>query len=162
MNLQTETGQICFYQWDSGQRLTVAAEEDCRQVHFCRRTDTNALVCMIRQEGEKRVVDVPNILLQSSEPIMAYLFRSGENGTETIFAKSFPVIARPRPADYVYTQTEVLSYGQLDARLNALEGEGIAKAVADYLSKNPVEAVTDAHINSLIDAKLGVIENGTY
>jgi long-subunit acyl-CoA synthetase (AMP-forming) len=98
----------------------------------------------------------------------------------------------------------LLSYQQLDVRLNALEGEGLSKAVADYLEKNPVqagataeeaaqiqrnkeniekavksvngslpdqngnvsitvpEAVTDAHINSLIDAKLGVIENGTY
>lgn len=140
MNLRTETGQICFYQWDSGQQLTVVDGDDCRQVHFCRRGDTIALVCMIRQEGGKRVVDVPNILLQSSEPIMAYLFRSGENGTETKFAKSFPVIPRPRPADYVYTQTDVLSYGQLDARLNALEGEGLSKAVADYLTENPVEA----------------------
>ena len=104
----------------------------------------------------------------------------------------------------MYTQTEVLSYQQLDTRLSALEGEGLSKAVADYLEENPVEtgateeqaaqiqrnkesiekavktvngnvpdqngnvsitipeAVTDAHINSLIDAKLGVIENGTY
>lgn len=45
-------------------------------------------------------------------------------------------------------------------------GWGFTKFNGDYnsLSNKPTipEPVTDAHINSLIDAKLGVIENGTY
>lgn len=32
---------------------------------------------------------------------------------------------------------------------------------ADFIKNKPAE-VTDEHINSLIDAKLGVIENGSY
>lgn len=38
----------------------------------------------------------------------------------------------------------------------------IVAAVNAYLEENPVETVSDEHINSLIDEKLGVIENGTY
>ena len=74
----------------------------------------------------------------------------------------------------------------------SLSDEQIAQAVSDYMAENPVEVpdvdltgyvktvngnapdkngnvtvesggtVSDEHINSLIDAKLGVIENGTY
>lgn len=50
------------------------------------------------------------------------------------------VLYRPKPDDYVYTETEVLNYAYLDERLNALEGEGLANAVAEYLKENPVEA----------------------
>ena len=40
----------------------------------------------------------------------------------------------------------------------------VQRIVDDYLAENPPagSTVTDEHINSLIDAKLGVIENGAY
>ena len=52
--------------------------------------------------------------------------------------------------------------------LNALKETGIPsadieKAVSDYLTKHPVSGgLSEAQVNSLIDNKLGVIENGTY
>ena len=198
------TGKESFYQWDTDQSLETEGVEENQEVHFCRKHDTVALVCRVRQENGERIVDVPNELLQTSETIMAYVYAKDEWGNRTCHAQTFAVLPRAKPADYVYTQTEVLSYQQLDTRLSALEGEGLSKAVADYLEENPVEtgateeqaaqiqrnkesiekavktvngnvpdqngnvsitipeAVTDAHINSLIDAKLGVIENGTY
>ena len=204
MNLKMVTGKDSFYQWDTNQYLEAEGLAENQEVHFCRKHDTVALVCRVRKADGKLIVDVPNELLQTGEPITAYVFTRDETGNRTCHAQSFNVLPRVKPADYVYTQTEVLSYQQLDVRLNALEGEGLSKAVADYLEKNPVqagataeeaaqiqrnkeniekavksvngslpdqngnvsitvpEAVTDAHINSLIDAKLGVIENGTY
>ena len=204
MNLKMVTGKERFYQWDTNQYLEAEGLEENQEVHFCRKNDTVALVCKVRVEKGKRIVDVPNELLQTGETITAYVFTRDERGNRTCHAQSFAVLPRVKPADYVYTQTEVLSYQQLDVRLNALEGEGLSQAVADYLEENPVEsgataeeaaqiqrnkeniekavksvngsmpdqngnvsialpeAVTDAHINSLIDAKLGVIENGSY
>ena len=39
----------------------------------------------------------------------------------------------------------------------------IEKVVSDYLTKHPVSGgLSEAQVNSLIDNKLGVIENGTY
>ena len=43
-------------------------------------------------------------------------------------------------------------------RVKEVDGQGGIQAVETAVP----EGVTDAHINSLIDAKLGVIENGTY
>lgn len=37
-----------------------------------------------------------------------------------------------------------------------------ARATKDYVDAKTTDIPTDAHINSLIDTKLGVIENGTY
>ena len=205
MKLKTVTGKESFYQWDTDQSLETEGVEENQEVHFCHKNeDTVALVCRVRKADGKLIVDVPNELLQTSETITAYVFTMDETGNRTRHSQSFHVLPRVKPADYVYTQTEVLSYQQLDTRLSALEGEGLSKAVADYLEENPVEtgateeqvaqiqrnkesiekavktvngnvpdqngnvsitipeAVTDAHINSLIDAKLGVIENGTY
>ena len=57
---------------------------------------------------------------------------------------------------------------QLKEDLNALKETGIPsadieKAVSDYLTKHPVSGgLSEAQVNSLIDNKLGVIENGTY
>lgn len=204
MKLKTVTGKESFYQWDTNQYLEAEGLAENQEVHFCRKNDTVALVCKVRGENGKKIVDVPNELLQTGEPITAYVYAMDERDNRTCHTQSFHVLPRVKPADYVYTQTEVLSYQQLDVRLNALEGEGIAHAVAAYLKENPVEtgataeeaaqilknkediakavksvngkapdqdgnvsialpeAVTDAHINSLIDAKLGVIENGAY
>ena len=57
---------------------------------------------------------------------------------------------------------------ELKSDLNALKETGIPsadieKAVSDYLTKHPVSGgLSEAQVNSLIDNKLGVIENGTY
>ena len=156
MKLRTVTGKESFYQWDTNQYLEAEGLAENREVHFCHKNDRNALVCKVREEQGKWIVDVPNELLQTSELIMAYVYAKDEWGNRTCHAQSFSVLPRAKPADYVYTQTEVLSYQQLDARMKALEGEGLSKAVADYLEKNP------EFIDARIDAKLGVIENGTY
>ena len=156
MKLKTVTGKNSFYQWDTNQYLEAEDLAENQEVHFCHKNDGDALVCIVRQENGKRIVDVPNELLQTSEIIMVYVYARNEWGNRTCHAQSFAVLPRAKPADYVYTPTEVLSYQQLDMRLNALEGEGLSKAVMDYLEKNP------AFIDARIDAKLGVIENGTY
>ena len=43
----------------------------------------------------------------------------------------------------------------------AVEG-GYTGTEAEFAAKLAAEIPTDSHINSLIDAKLGVIENGAY
>ena len=43
---------------------------------------------------------------------------------------------------------------------NKMKAQGLVNENELYLT--PEDAMTDDHINSLIDAKLGVIENGSY
>lgn len=140
MSLQVLGPTPYFWQWDTGRKLEVT-DTSCGEVHFCNGTGDCALVVKIQtQDDGTRVVDVPNILLQTAKPIRAWLFQRHDNGAKTRVQYTIQVLARSRPDSYVYEETEVLSYAHLDRRLTDLEGEGIAQAVAAYLEENPVEA----------------------
>lgn len=160
MNLKIYGDLPYFYQWDLERKLIVEDGGVCSQVHFCNGT-AEALVCLVRDEGDIRVVDVPNILLQQDAAVRAYLYTVAEDGTRTRSVHRFPVIARSRPAEYVYTETEALNYAYLDKRLQDLEGEGLANAVAEYLKENPVEAGATAEEAEQIRKNKQDIENLT-
>lgn len=140
MNLRIKGGRSFFYQWDSGQTVVVEHEGTIHEVQFAHKGDENALTAIAKSIENGVEANVPNILLRSAEDIFAYLVFRDEDGTETRKAVRIPVLARPKPEIYVYTETEVLNYAYLDERLKELEGEGLANAVADYLEKNPPQA----------------------
>jgi hypothetical protein len=133
-----EDGRSHFYQWDSDIRLIVE-DSSISEVHFCNRTDSCSLVCDTFVEDGVTLVNVPNILLQSSWRIKVYAF----NVHYTKYDDCFEVKARTKPSDYVYTETEVRTFNALEERLEAVESmvdpEGIAKAVEEYMAANPVE-----------------------
>lgn len=110
-----------FWQWDTGQKLVVEDDGMCNEVHFCNTLSTEAMVLSIKEQDGLRVVDVPNILLQQASMLMAYLYRYDTDGSETCCVYRFSVIPRPKPANYVYTETEVQNYSSLAARMDALE-----------------------------------------
>lgn len=140
MSLSILDGRRDFWQWDTGQLLLVN-DPACGEVHYCDGTEERALVAKIKTlEDGRRAADVPNILLQTYGILVAYLYQEDEHGASTRKDYQFRVLPRPKPEGYVYTETEVLNYSYLDKRLNKLEGEGLANAVADYLEENPIEA----------------------
>jgi hypothetical protein len=120
--------------------VIVEHEGTINEVHFAHKGDENALTVIAKEIENGVEVNVPNILLQSAEDVFAYLVFRDEDGTETRKAVRIPVLSRPKPETYVYTESEVLNYAYLDERLKELEGEGLANAVADYLEKNPPQA----------------------
>lgn len=132
-----------LWQWDIDQKLIV--NDDCCEVHFDNGTTETAPVCLVREEDGVRVVDVPNILLQTSDNIKVYTY-SRVDGAKTRRDYLILVRARTKPDDYVYTETEVKRWDDLVGRIEDLEKNGvsseqIAIAVNDYLSKNPVSGV---------------------
>ena len=236
-----------LYQWEIGRKLQVIPVKGMTvdSVHFSNQGDTDALVVKPREENGIIVADIPNIMLQSGRNISVFSVNVSSDKIETLCSCNFPVRSRPKPSDYVYTETEIATYKKLEDRIEVLESGGatpdvIEQAVKEYLKENPVQAgatkeeaaqiaqnkediekltadkldadrlpeavnealaqakasgefkgdpgddyvlteadkqeiaemvevsgggggtVTDDHINSLIDAKLGVIENGTY
>lgn len=114
-----------FYQWDSNQKINIVGDDVgyITEVHFCNIDSNEALVVIPEKADDGIIVDVPNILLQYQKPIIAYIFQDGENdGSRTIDSARIAVIPRAKPADYVYTETDVLCYRKLDERIKALEG----------------------------------------
>lgn len=105
-------GRESFYQWDLDRKLIVA-DDTINQVHFCNKTDDCSLVCEVYTENGKRLVNVPNILLQTDWKIRVY-------GYDTNYTKhyaTFGVVARTKPTDYVYTETEVRTWDELNNKI---------------------------------------------
>lgn len=139
MSVKIFPGEPALWQWDIGRRLVVD-DTVCCQVHFNNGTTEEALAVEVHEQDGQRWVNVPNILLQSARNLIVYTYKKDSNGAQTRQSQVFPVYARRKPADYVYTETEVLTYHALEERLKELEGEGLAKAVESYLKENPAQA----------------------
>lgn len=115
-------GRQYFWQWDLNQKLVVSAP--CI-AHFDNGTTDEPLPVEPRiNEQGVYVVDVPNILLQSAKPITVYAHVYDGDELYTRVSAEFLVKERPRPAEYVYTETEVLTWNALDERIKALERGG--------------------------------------
>lgn len=192
---------IKMTQWDTNQVVDVGSPA---QVHFALQGSDECLIV----ESKDSKANVPNILLQDGRDIFFWTVREGQ-------AKDMAKIAvshKPKPSDYVYTETEVLTYQKLERRLDdinqKIEGIEIGSYTlpvatpttlggvkvgrnltvsedgvldAPYSAKGEkgdrgdvgpqgpkgepgkdASPVSDEHINALIDAKLGVIENDAY
>ena len=132
-------GRSQFYQWDIDRKLIVE-DASINQVHFCNRTDTCSLVCDVYDEEGLRLVNVPNILLQQDWRINVY----GYDSNYTKHCEIFNVVKRSKPENYVYTETEIHHWEDLEARIDEIEKNGISdetvtKAVEGYLEENPVK-----------------------
>jgi hypothetical protein len=124
-------GREYFYQWDLD-RQVIVEDNSITEVHFCNRTDECSLVV----EVVDGLANVPNIILQQSFDVRVF----GYDGKATRFDKVFKVKPRTRPADYVYTETEIKNFEtlqkQIDEILNKIEeggGGGVADAAFEAL-----------------------------
>lgn len=130
-----------LYQWDINRQLLIDSADLGSEfvIHCCYTEDSNALVVEPKINGDKVLANIPNILLQRHGNLRVYVVTEGD----TVYDATFYVMARPKPDDYVYTETEVLSYVSLSKRMDELEKNGvsedkIAKAVGDYLTEHPI------------------------
>lgn len=131
-------GRDKFYQWDLDRKLIVE-DASITEVHFCNRTDECAIPVETYKEDGKTLVNVPNILLQDSWRINVYAY----DKNYTKHAERFDVVARSKPDDYVYTETEIKSWEELAERVEQIEQNGISdaaveQAVEKYLEENDI------------------------
>lgn len=123
-----------LYQWDLGRQMELHDPDGMQitEVDFCHPGDAEALVVIPDRSGEIVTVDIPNILLQSDETIMVYECV----GDVTISHIPRSVVGRARPADYVYTETQVLTYKALEERIVKLEQGSVSEEQLAQIEKN--------------------------
>ena len=137
-----------FYQWDLNQKLIVNSPI-CSEVHFSNVLSKEALVCVAYKLDGLTVVDVPNILLTEALDIKAYIVAEDGQGCRTCNTGTFEVVKRDKPADYVYTETEVKRYEDFEERIATLEAQEIPTKVsqlendADYATKTYASCVAE-------------------
>ena len=108
-------GREHFWQWDLNQKLIVE-DPTINEVHFSNRADEDSLPVDVYEENGLRLANVPNILLQEDLKIKAYAYSVDHTKHEAWFY----VTTKSKPADYVYTETEVKTYDNL---LNQINGK---------------------------------------
>lgn len=151
-------GRESFYQWDLNQKIASTELKVGDQVHFFNMKQQTALVVKAYELDNKIVADVPNILLQSSYPIYVYHYVTVDGSSFTKREYKFDVEQRAKPDDYVYTETEVLTYTSLDKRITDLENREVDIEIeVDYqlseTSENPVaNKVVTAELKKKADA----------
>lgn len=141
-------GRFEFYQWDLNQKLVVN-DGFINEVHFCNKTDDCALVCEVYDLDSLRVVDVPDILLQSAWDIRAYAYLNDH----TLIEQRFRVKPRSKPADYIYTETELKTWDELEQRVSTLE---------DKIDDNTCAISIVSDVSEINDIGVYKIKNSLY
>lgn len=121
-----------LHQWELRRYVLFTPQygENITELHFAHKGDVEALVMKAVADGDGYKAQIPNELLTSSKSICVYAVRSDDNGRETVESKVLPVYEQEKPADYVYTPTEVLSYRTLAERATNAAEEA-AKSAAE-------------------------------
>lgn len=133
-------GRDHLYQWDSDVKLVVSEEiaAGIDEVHFTAKYSRECLTVKIARDDTGAYVMVPNILLQESYDIIVYAFCCTDKATKHVH--EITVLARPKPADYVYTETEVYSIKiVVDNALLDAKNSGIFDGVSPTVEVQTIE-----------------------
>ena len=132
-------------QWDLNRKVIVTGYEGVAEVHFASPGDDHGAYVVKLVDGQ---AEIPNILLTMAGTINVYVYPADR----TVFATALWVMAREKPDDYVYTETEVLSYKTLDEKIGDLtELTTIAK-------ENLVAAINEAATKGVASIYMRVAE----
>lgn len=100
-------------QWDLNRKVIITGYEGVAEVHFASPGDDHGAYVVKLIDGEAKI---PNILLTMAGTINVYVYPADR----TVFATTLWVMAREKPDDYVYTETEVLNWRTLDEKIGDL------------------------------------------
>ena len=126
-----------LYQWDLNQKV-ITDDRTVDEVHFANDGHTeNALIVQLKGE-QTRYADIPNILLQSGENIIAYE-HCNNNGEYTLRKYTLEVVKRQKPDDYVYTETETKTYDSLKSELDKKIDNPLSAVVGEVLTVDQVD-----------------------
>lgn len=148
--IRIEDDRPALYQWDLNRRVALTNINPGIQVHFSHEKiiegeyADKCPVLLSYEEDGKVYANIPNIFLQKNGIITVYIYVQDNEKAYTEYHAEILVLARPKPADYVYTETEVFKYETvLDIAEKAAEQAEAAKKRADnaYKLASEVDAI---------------------
>lgn len=107
-------GRKALWQWDLNQQLTVAGS--CTEVHYLDKGSPSTLTVAVK-DGK---ADIPNVLLQRPGRLIVYAYIIDAQDHHTKICETFGISARPKPDGYVYTETEVKTWSDLQTQIGNL------------------------------------------
>lgn len=154
-----------LWQWDIGRRVKLRDVPENTKIHFsmvCDDADAYVVFSYPDANGEM-YANIPNILLQKHGCLSVYVYVEGADKKYCHCKKRFTIRKREKPADYIYTETELYTWQGLDERLTSLEED--AKKHADSMTDDEtVSLLTETGIIDPVTDSTGAIytdNNGT-
>lgn len=146
MNITLDDGRTELWQWDTGRKIVVD-DKSVSEVHYSKYSSTQA----ITREVIDGKAEIPNFLLQDTHAVTAYAYSGSIENGYTMAEKTFNVVKKPKPANYVETEEDKailaklkeeigdLSELQTDAKDNlvAAINEAAASGGADWSQNDP-------------------------
>lgn len=149
--IRIEGNKPALYQWDLNMRVILTNVPIGTEVHYSNindNTDENCITSVSYSENGCVYADIPNKLLQISGIILVYLYIQDEDKAWTELKTEIIVLPRKKPANYVYTETEVLTYKKLEVKLDQTQDMIGNLADLETASKdNLVDAINEANLS---------------
>lgn len=117
--IKIKGGRKVLYQWDLNQSIILDNVFIGAQVHFSdeHNTKDTCPVLLAYEENGQVLADIPNIFLQKSGIITVYIYTKKENEEHTEYFSELLVLPRKKPDDYVYTETEIKRWEDLEQKV---------------------------------------------
>ena len=121
--IELEGGKRFLWQWEKNKRIVMDEYPAGTRVEFSRRYDAkdSSIVVLSYADGGHVYANIPNILLQEACYISAFVCPSAAELTYKPQKTDFKVVRREKPDDYIYEETETLSFEELLRQIKDLE-----------------------------------------
>ena len=117
MTLELADGRGELFQWDTG-RIIEFGEDAVSQAHFTSTEKVTDIPYTVEVKNGKAAI--PDELLQVPGKLIVYAWVSDTNGGYTEVQVNFPIFARPKPSDYVYTPTDQMTLQTIQRQIGDL------------------------------------------
>lgn len=115
MNITLDDGRTELWQWDTGRKIVVD-DKSVSEIHYSKYSSTQA----ITREVINGKAEIPNFLLQDTHAVTAYAYSGSIGNGYTMAEKTFNVVKKPKPANYVETEEDKAILAKLKAAIGDL------------------------------------------
>ena len=115
MNITLDDGRTELWQWDTGRKIVVD-DKSVSEVHYSKYSSTQA----ITREVIDGKAEIPNFLLQDTYAVTAYAYSGSIENGYTMAEKTFNVVKKPKPANYVETEEDKAILAKLKEEIGDL------------------------------------------
>ena len=143
MTITLSDGRANLYQWDTGR--TVVLDFDAAQCHF----EGKAYGRTVDVDVKGKTAIIPDVLLQRSGKLRVFAFAGTPDEGYTRIEKTFDVVPRNKPTNYVFTPTEQITL----ATAVTIANEAIATAETAVTTANEAKSTAEAAATTANEAK---------
>ena len=115
MNITLDDGRTELWQWDTGRKIVVD-DKSVSEVHYSKYSSTQA----ITREVIDGKAEIPNFLLQDTHAVTVYAYSGSIENGYTMAEKTFNVVKKPKPANYVETEEDKAILSKLKEEIGDL------------------------------------------